>query len=77
VRPASAFAQAAMKFSSKITVLKDGVPPVNGKTPLGLLTLAALQGTRLVIRAEGDDAEKAVESLAALVENRFGMREDD
>ena len=76
VRPAAAFAQAATKFLSRIQVIKDG-HTVNGKSAIELLTLAAIPGTALLIRSEGDDAESAAESLARLVQNRFGMRDDD
>ena len=75
VRPASAFAQQAAAFSSKIQVVK-GAQAVNGKSPIELLMLAAIVGTKLVIRADGPDADKAVETLARFVEDKFGMRDD-
>jgi phosphocarrier protein HPr len=40
---------------------------VNGKSIMGVLMLAAEQGSELLIRAEGDDAEDAVDALADLV----------
>jgi len=76
VRPAAAFAQAAAKFTSAVSVIKDG-RKFNAKSSLDLLMLAAVPGTPLIIRAEGDDAEAAASSLAAFVENRFGMDEED
>lgn len=76
VRPAAAFAQAAMKFRSRIVILREG-RSVNAKSPIELLTLAAVQGTRLVLRAEGDDEAEATAALGRLVDDRFGMREDD
>ena len=75
VRPASAFAQKAAPFSSRIQVVK-GAQAVNGKSPIELLMLAAVVGTKVVIRAEGADADKAVDSLARFVEDKFGMRDD-
>ncbi len=72
VRPATKFAEVADRFQSDITVSKDGTP-VNGKAIIELLTLAATAGTVLRLRAEGPDAEVAVETLAALVHNKFGI----
>ena len=75
VRPATALSQAACKFKSRITVLADG-RPVNAKSSIELLTLAATAGTDLTIRADGDDAEAAADALVKLVEDKFGMRDD-
>lgn len=76
VRPAAAFAQAAGKFRSRISVMKDGIT-VNGKSPIELLMLAAEPGSALTIRADGEDAEAAADALARFVGDRFGMKEDD
>lgn len=76
VRPAAAFAQEAARFTSKIRILRDG-RSFDGKSSLDLLMIAAVPGTRLVIRAEGEDAEAAAAALAKFVENRFGMEEAD
>jgi phosphotransferase system HPr (HPr) family protein len=72
VRPATKFAEEADRFVSEISVSKDGAL-VNGKAIIELLTLAATAGTVLRIRAEGPDADKAVEHLATLVRNKFGI----
>ncbi len=61
-RPASAFVKIASKFESEITVRKDD-EAVNGKSIMGLMTLAAIQGTIIEIEASGPDAEKAVDEL--------------
>jgi phosphotransferase system HPr (HPr) family protein len=45
---------------------------VDARSALDMLTLGAMPGTELVIEAEGDDAEQAVETLAALVASGFG-----
>ncbi|MCA9175532.1 MAG: HPr family phosphocarrier protein [Planctomycetales bacterium] len=66
LRPAHAFATLASKFSSKITVTRDA-DSVDGKSILDLATLAAAEGHTLVIHASGEDAEQAVEELAALL----------
>ena len=70
-RAAARFVHLANRFSSRITVVKDGTR-VDGKSILGLLTLAAARGTRLRLAAEGDDEREAVEKLADLVRSRFG-----
>jgi len=69
-RPAAAFVKTANRFRAEITVTKDG-DSVNGKSIMGLLTLAAARGTKLVIEAEGDDATEAVDAIQSLVEGNF------
>jgi phosphocarrier protein len=71
LRPATRFAQVAMRFRSEVTVVLDG-QEVNGKSILLLTTLAAERGARLVLRAEGEDAEACLDALVALVRDRFG-----
>ena len=71
VRPAQKFMETAVKFSSEVSVIMDG-KRVNAKYHIDLLTLAAEPGTELTIRADGEDSAQAVESLARLVEDRFG-----
>jgi phosphocarrier protein len=70
-RAAARFVHLANTFQSKITVAKDSVR-VDGKSMLGLLTLAAPKGARLRLAADGADESAAVEALAALVRERFG-----
>ncbi len=69
-RPAAEFVKLAGRFRSEIWVKKDDLN-VNGKSIMGVLMLAAEQGTRLVIRAEGTDAEEALDALASLVDRGF------
>lgn len=69
-RPAAEFVKLASRFTSEIWVKKDDLD-VNGKSIMGVLMLAAEQGTRLVIRAEGMDAEAALDALASLVDRGF------
>ena len=69
-RPAAAFVKIANNFSAEITVTKDD-DSVNGKSIMGLLTLAAARGTKLVIEIEGDDAIEAVDAIQSLVEGNF------
>jgi phosphocarrier protein HPr len=70
-RPAAEFVKLAATFQSEVMVRKDELD-VNGKSIMGMMMLAAEFGTNITIRATGDDAEQAVEGLAALVTTRFG-----
>lgn len=69
-RPASEFVRTAGAFQSEVRVEKDGLE-VNGKSIMGVLMLAAEQGSDLIIRAEGDDAQQALSALADLVARGF------
>jgi phosphocarrier protein len=71
VRPSAAMAGTASKFRSSISVIKDG-QAVNAKSSIDLLTLAAVEGTHLTLRADGEDAREAVEALAQLINKKFG-----
>jgi phosphotransferase system HPr (HPr) family protein len=64
-RPAAAFAARAAGFHSVITVHK-GAEAADAKSPLLLLTLDVRQGDRIVIRADGPDADAAVQTLARM-----------
>ena len=66
-RPAGRFAAAAARFSSEISVGRDG-EWVDARSVLSLLSLAAGTGTLLRIRAAGSDAREAVDTLGALLE---------
>ncbi len=70
-RPATKFAQLASKFDSEIALIRNG-KSVDGKSILEVLTLSCPKGTVLTIRANGKDAEEAVDALKILVENGFG-----
>lgn len=69
-RPAMTFVDEASKFTSDVKV-GNGKQSVDGKSIMHMMMLAATQGTELEIKAEGEDAEQAVEELAALVESGF------
>ncbi|HXE57120.1 MAG TPA: HPr family phosphocarrier protein [Gemmatimonadales bacterium] len=70
-RPAAQFVKLASSFESDIEVVKDSLA-VNGKSIMGMMMLAAEQGSTISIRAEGRDEREAVDALAALVERGFG-----
>ena len=61
-RPASIFVKIANRYESEVTVRK-GSEAVNGKSIMGLMTLAANQGSILEIEASGVDAEKVAAEL--------------
>ena len=65
-RPAALFVQLAKQFTSRITV-KKGRKIVDGKSIMGLLTLAANPGARISIVTDGPDAAEALERLSELV----------
>jgi len=73
-RPAMQFVDVANGFSSDIKVTKFGDEPgeADGKSVMQMIILAATEGTRMRIDAEGADADQAVKSLAELFEKKFG-----
>jgi len=72
-RPAAEIVKVSAKFQSEVTLVKDGME-VNGKSIMGVMMLAAECGSSLTLRAEGADADAAVDALAALIANKFGER---
>ena len=70
-RPAAQLVKLASTFPCEITIARDGVP-VNAKSIMGVMMLAAEQGSTVQIAATGVDAEAAVEAIAALVARGFG-----
>ena len=69
-RAAAKFVKCASKFSADIFVKKGG-RQVNGKSIMGILTLAAARGSQIQVQADGIDAEEAVEELSTLVQSGF------
>ena len=69
-RPAAMFVRIASRYRSEIWVEKEG-EQINGKSIMGLMMLAAGQGSKLLIRCEGPDAEKAMEEIEDLINRRF------
>lgn len=65
-RPASLFVQIANKYASRI-VVKKGNRKVNGKSIMGILTLEAGKGSKVVIEIDGEDAHEALEELKKVV----------
>lgn len=71
-RPSASFVKLANQFQSDILVEKDG-ETVNGKSIMGLMMLAASQGSRIDVTAIGPDAVLAVDALENLVNNDFNL----
>jgi len=69
-RPAAEFVKVASRFKSSILVSKND-RQVNGKSIMGVITLAAEKDSELTIEAKGEDAEQALQALARLVNNHF------
>ncbi len=69
-RPAALFVKTASRFTSDITVEKDGAV-VSAKSIMGLLTLEGSQGTVLKVTAMGADAEAALNALEDLMKQKF------
>lgn len=69
-RPAALFVKTANRFDCEIVVEKDG-EQVNGKSIMGLMMLAAGPGSKLLIHAEGQDADRAVVEIELLLRRKF------
>ncbi|SHG14087.1 HPr family phosphocarrier protein [Streptoalloteichus hindustanus] len=66
-RPAAMLARTAAEQSVKVTIRKEGGQPVEAASVLGLMTLGAMHGDEVVLTAEGEGAETALEAVAALI----------
>ncbi len=70
-RACAMFVKTAAKFRSEIFVSRDDLE-VNGKSIMGVMMLAAEEGSTIKVRAEGPDEKEAIAALTALVEGKFG-----
>jgi phosphocarrier protein len=73
-RAAAKFVTTASEFNADIKVIKED-RSVNGKSIMGVMMLAASKGTAIKVQADGDDAESALASIEALINNYFGEGE--
>jgi len=69
-RPAAALVKIAAKFQSEFIIIKDGLE-INGKSIIGVMTLAAEQGSTMTVRFEGIDEEEAAKEIIGLFERGF------
>lgn len=70
-RAAAKLVTLASKFSAEIRVRKEA-REVSGKSIMGVMMLAAAKGSTITLIAEGDDAQQALDEIAALIADRFG-----
>jgi phosphocarrier protein len=70
-RAAAQLVQTANRFRSEVLLEKDGME-VNGKSIMGVLTLAAAKGSQITLSIEGEDSDVALAALAQLIEAGFG-----
>ena len=73
-RAAVKFVNTANRFSSTVRVVKDG-DEIDGKSILGILTLAAVQGTEIILKVSGEDENRALSALVGLINNNFLEKE--
>ena len=69
-RPAATLVKLAAKFKSDFFIYKDGLQ-INGKSIIGVMTLAAEQGSKLILRFSGEDEEEAAQAIVELFEKGF------
>jgi len=73
-RAAVKFVNLANRFSSSVKIIKNNTE-VDGKSILGILTLAASQGTPIKLVVNGRDEAQAMQALCELINNKFGEEE--
>jgi len=73
-RAAAKLTETAGGFAAEVWLSRNG-RRVNAKSIMGVMMLAAGQGSRIVIEADGEDAEAALAALVALIGERFGEEE--
>ncbi|MEK7210574.1 MAG: HPr family phosphocarrier protein [Candidatus Binatota bacterium] len=73
-RAAALLVQTVTRFSAEVKISKDG-QVVDGRSILGVLTLAATRGSKIHVEAKGEDAEETVRAIEKLVEKKFNESE--
>jgi phosphocarrier protein HPr len=73
-RAAALLVQTVNKYSAQVTLSKDG-QCADGRSIMGVLTLAATQGSKVQVEASGEDAERAVRAIEKLFDSRFNENE--
>jgi phosphocarrier protein len=73
-RAAALLVQTVNRFSAQVTLTKDGLS-ADGRSIMGVLTLAATQGSKLHVEANGEEAERAVKAIEKLIDARFNESE--
>lgn len=70
-RPSAALVTAAARFDSEVFFTKDSLR-VNGKSIMGVMMLAAEQGTELLVEVDGPDEEEAMKEIIRVIDSGFG-----
>ncbi len=70
-RPAAMFVRIASRYRCEVWVEKEEGDQVNGKSIMGLMMLAAGQGSKLNVRCEGPDADRALQEIEELIAAKF------
>jgi len=70
-RPAAMFVRIASRYRCQVWVEKEDSDQVNGKSIMGLMMLAAGQGSKLSVRCEGPDADRAMQEIEELINAKF------
>jgi phosphocarrier protein HPr len=73
-RAAALLVQTVNKFVAQVSFSKDG-QIADGRSIMGVLTLAATQGSKIQVEATGDDAERAVRAIEKLIDKKFNENE--
>lgn len=73
-RAAVKFVNLANRYGSSVKIIKDNTE-IDGKSILGILTLAATQGSAVILRVSGNDEEEALTALTVLIKDKFGEKE--
>jgi phosphocarrier protein HPr len=69
-RAAALLVQTVNRFSAQVTFSKDG-QTADGRSIMGVLTLAATQGSKIQVEANGQDAEQALRAIEKLIDKKF------
>jgi phosphocarrier protein HPr len=73
-RAAALLVQTVNKFDAQVSFSKDG-QSADGRSIMGVLTLAATQGSKIQVEASGEEAERAVRAIEKLIDNKFNENE--
>jgi len=73
-RAAALLVQTVNKFAAQVSFSKDG-QIADGRSIMGVLTLAATQGSKIQVEATGEDAERAVRAIEKLIDKKFNENE--
>lgn len=73
-RAAALLVQTVNKFDAQVSFSKEG-QTADGRSIMGVLTLAATQGSKIQVEASGEEAERVVRAIEKLIDNKFNEKE--